>query len=189
MFTNSEAPESAVPGWWRQGNFNNRAISAFKTGLAAVSCVWLGNLFGLSHSYWSAVSAIVVMGSDTTLTFASCRDRIIGTAIGAFLGWATSYVWHGHYLFYGLSVAICIFVCSMLEFEKAGRLAAVALSIIVLVEINGGPAQAAVTRFLEVGLGIVVALAVTLLVFPQPSTKTETRSPLNSSPDPASTLP
>jgi uncharacterized membrane protein YccC len=53
---------------------------------------------GFAHSYWAAVSAIVVMGFDTTLTFASCRDRIIGTAIGAFMGWVTYYAWHGHYL-------------------------------------------------------------------------------------------
>ena len=165
MSTNSEAPEVTVSGWWQSKNFGSRAIEAFKAGLAAVLCVWLGNLFGLTHSYWAAVSAIVVMSSDNTLTIASCRDRIIGTAIGAFLGWVTFYVWHGHYLLYGLSVALCIFVCSMLAFEKAGRLAAVALSIIVLVTIDGGPAQAALARFLEVSLGIVVALAVTCSCF------------------------
>lgn len=171
MSTSSEPRGGQFSTWWEEKNFGKQAIDAFKTGLAAVLCVWLGNLFGLEHSYWAAVSAIVVMGFDTTLTFASCRDRIIGTAIGAFLGWVTYYAWHGHYLLYGLSVALCIFVCSALTFDKAGRLAAVALSIIVLVKIDGGPAQAAIARFLEVGLGIVVALAVTLLVFTPRSAK------------------
>jgi uncharacterized membrane protein YgaE (UPF0421/DUF939 family) len=172
MSANPEAPGVAISGWWQKENFVGKAIDAFKAGLAAVLCVWLGDLFGLSHSYWAAVSAVVVMGSDATVTFASCRDRIVGTAIGAFLGWVTFYVWHGHYLLYGLSVMLCIFVCHMLAFEKAGRLAAVALSIIVLVQIDGGPAHAALMRFLEVSLGIVVALAVTLLVFPPRSAKT-----------------
>jgi uncharacterized membrane protein YgaE (UPF0421/DUF939 family) len=176
MCTNSEAQTKRFLGWWKQKNFGNRAIDAFKTGLAAVLCVWLGNLFGLEHSFWAAVSAIVVMAPDNTITFASCRDRIIGTAIGAFLGWVTWYAWHGHYLLYGLSVALCIFVCGTLAFEKAGRLAAVTLSIIVLVTIDGGPAQAAIARFLEVGLGIVVALAVTLLVFPPRSAKMEIKA-------------
>src|SRR6202041_1330311 len=166
MSTNSAAPEGAVSRWWQQKNFGNHAMSAFRTGVAVVLCVWLGNLFGLVHSYWAAVSAIVVMGADPAPTIASCRDRIIGTAIGAFLGWVTFYAWHGHYLLYGLSVALCLFICSTLAFDKAGRLAAVALSIIVLVKIDNGPAQAAIGRFLEVGLGIVVALVVTMLVFP-----------------------
>ena len=171
MSTSSEPGGSRFLTWWEEKNFGKKAVAAFKTGLAAVLCVWLGNLFGLEHSYWAAVSAIVVMGFDTTLTFASCRDRIIGTAIGALLGWVTCYAWHGHYLLYGLSVALCILVCSALAFDKAGRLAAVTLSIIVLVKTDGGPAQAAIARFLEVGLGIVVALAVTLLVFPPRSAK------------------
>lgn len=173
MFPHAKVTDS---GWWREKNFGSRAIAAFKAGLAAVLCVWLGNLFGLEHSYWAAVSAIVVMGSDSTVTLASCRDRIIGTAIGAFLGWLTFYAWHGHYLLYGLAVTLCIFVCSILAFEKAGRLAAVALSIIVLIKIDGGPAQAALARFLEVSLGIVVALAVTMLVFPPRSAKTEVKA-------------
>jgi uncharacterized membrane protein YccC len=164
MATDVEAPAAA--NWWRRKKIGNRAIGAFKTSLAAVLCLWLGNLFGLTHSYWAAVSAIVVMGSDSGVTWASCRDRLIGTGIGALLGWGTAYVWHGHYLLYGLAVLICLLVCSTLEFEKAGRLAGVALTIIVLIKIDGGPGSAALARFLEVGLGVVVALAVTLLVFP-----------------------
>ncbi len=167
MATDIEAAVAA--NWWKRKQVGNRAIGAFKTSLAAVLCLWLGNLFGLSHSYWAAISAIVVMASDNTVTLVSCRDRLIGTGIGALLGWGTSYVWHGHYLLYGLAVLICLLVCSTLEFEKAGRLAGVALTIIVLIKVDGGPGGAALARFLEVGLGIVVALAVTLLVFPQRS--------------------
>jgi uncharacterized membrane protein YgaE (UPF0421/DUF939 family) len=176
MSANSKAQRSQFSVWWEQKSFGKQAIGAFKTGLAAVICVWLGNLLGLERSYWAAVSAIVVMAFDTTLTFASCRDRIIGTAIGAFLGWVTFYAWHGHYLLYGLSVALCIFICSALAFDKAGRLAAVTLSIIVLVKIDNGPAQAAIGRFLEVGLGIVVALVVTLLVFPTHRAEAEVKA-------------
>lgn len=167
----ADSREEALFSWWHRRDFGQQAINAFKAGLAAGLCLWLGHLLGLAHSYWAAISAIVVMGSDNAVTFTSCRDRLIGTAIGAFMGWATFYAWHGHYLLYALSVAICIFVCSTLQFDKAGRLAAVALTIVVLVRLDAGPGQAAVARFLEVGLGIVVALGVTLLVFPPRSAK------------------
>ena len=167
MVSGTLTANSAVESWWKRKRIGNRAIGAFKSSLAAVLCLWLGNLFGLTHSYWAAISAVVVMGSDTPVSLASCRDRVIGTAIGALVGWGTSYVWHGHYLLYGLAVLVCLLVCSTLEYEKAGRLAAVALTIIVLIHIDQGPGQAALARFLEVSLGVVVALAVTLLVFPQ----------------------
>jgi uncharacterized membrane protein YccC len=160
---------AVAANWWKRKQVGNRAIGAFKTSLAAVLCLWLGNLFGLTHSYWAAISAIVVMASDSAVTLVSSRDRLIGTGVGALLGWGTSYVWHGHYLLYGIAVLICLLICSTLEFEKAGRLAGVALTIIVLIKIDGGPGAAALARFLEVSLGIVVAMAVTLLVFPQRS--------------------
>lgn len=172
----NSAHVSTLLGWWQKKDFGSQAVSALKTGLAAVLCLWLGHLFGLTHSYWAAISAIVVMGADTAVTFTSCRDRMIGTAIGAWMGWLTFYLWHGHYLLYGLSIGMCIFVCSALQFDKAGRLAAVALTIVVLIRQEAGPGRAALSRFFEVALGIAVALAVTLLVFPARTRKPEARA-------------
>jgi uncharacterized membrane protein YgaE (UPF0421/DUF939 family) len=155
--------------WWERRQLKSRAMNAFKTGVAAVLCIWLGNLFHLIHSFWAAVTAIVVMQADSAVTIASCRDRLIGTAIGALMGWGMFYVWGGHYVLYGLAVTLCLLVCMLLEYEKAGRLAAVTLTIVVLIQIDSGPGQAALARFSEVSLGIVVALAVTALVFPERS--------------------
>lgn len=165
----TESGTPVIANWWKRKNIHSRAIGAFKTSVAAVLCVWLGNLLRLEHGYWAAVSAIVVMAAENTVTLLSCRDRLIGTAIGALLGWGTFYVWHGHYLMYGLAVLLCVLACSMLEFEKAGRLAAVTLTIIVLIKIDNGPGRAALARFLEVSLGVIVAMVVTHLVFPQRS--------------------
>jgi uncharacterized membrane protein YccC len=64
-----------------------------------------------------------------------------------------------------------------LAYDKAGRLAGVALSIVVLANMGERPAQAVIARFLEVGLGVIIALAVTLLVFPPRSAKTEIKAP------------
>jgi len=164
MTTNADDANGG--SWWKRKHIRQSAIGAFKTSVAAVLCIWLGDLFGLIHGYWAAVSAIVVMGSEA-VSLVACRDRVIGTAIGAVLGWATFHIWHGHYLVYGLAVLLCLLACSTLKFEKAGRLAGVTLTIVVLIRIDGGPAQVALARFLEVSLGIVVALAVMLLVFPE----------------------
>src|ERR1700742_2853018 len=92
--------------WWERRKLKRRAMNAFKTGIAAVLCIWLGNMFHLIHAFWAAVTAIVVMQSDSTVTISSCRDRLIGTAIGALMGWGMFYVWHGHYVVYGLSVTL-----------------------------------------------------------------------------------
>lgn len=86
--------------WWRRKKLGSHAMNAFKTGLAAVLCLWLGNLLGLTHSYWAAVSAIVVMQSDNSVTISSARDRLIGTAIGALIGWP--------YFMSGMGTTLCM---------------------------------------------------------------------------------
>ena len=63
------------------------------------------------------------------------------------------------------------FACSALQFDKAGRLAAATLSIIVLVPLDAPPSQVALRRFLEVGIGVTVALVVSLVVFPSHAAK------------------
>jgi uncharacterized membrane protein YccC len=167
-----QTPQDPIVSWWKQVHFGEHGLDSFKTALAAALCLVLGRLFGLEHTYWAAISAIVVTGSDAGVTFSSCLDRIIGTAIGALIGWATAYFWHGHALLYGLAVAVCVLVCSALQFHKAGHLAAVALTMVLLANIDATPGHAALNRFLEVGLGIVVALAVTLAVSPRKAIKT-----------------
>jgi hypothetical protein len=52
MPTSSLSEGSRFSSWLRKKNLGKQAIGAFKTGLAAVLCVWLGNLVGLEHSYW-----------------------------------------------------------------------------------------------------------------------------------------
>jgi len=79
------------------------------------------------------------------------------------MGWATFYLWHGHYVLYGVSVALCILLCSGLQFDKAGRLAAATLSLIVLVQSDSSPGHVALARFLETVIGVVMALLMTLL--------------------------
>jgi uncharacterized membrane protein YgaE (UPF0421/DUF939 family) len=167
-----QTPQGPLVNCWQQVHFGEHAIASFKTALAAALSLWLGHLLRLDHTYWAAISAIVVTGSDVRVTFTSCLDRIIGTAIGALIGWATAYAWHGHVLLYGFSVAVCVLVCSALQFHKAGHLAAVALTVIVLANLDATPGRAAWGRFLEVSLGIIVALVVTLLFTPPKSIKT-----------------
>ena len=163
----ANAVDAKIARWWERNELSRRSVGAFKTALAAVLCLWLGHLFRLERSYWASVTAIVMMGSESAVSLAACRDRLIGTAIGAVVGWATVLIWHGHSLLYGLAVMLCLMACSTLKFEKAGRLAAVAVTIIVLIQWDGGPEHAAISRFLEVALGIIVALTVGLVVFPE----------------------
>jgi uncharacterized membrane protein YccC len=140
-------------------------IHAAKTALAAALCWWLALRFGLHDGYWGAISAIIVMQSNMGATVTASRDRLLGTLIGALLGFSFSLFgalpWN--YIF---AVLAAVIVCGLLGLRSSARLAGVTITIIMLVQKAGSRWDLALDRVGEVVLGIVVALAVTTLVLP-----------------------
>jgi uncharacterized membrane protein YccC len=140
-------------------------IHAAKTALAATLCWWLALHFGLHDGYWGSISAIIVMQSNFGSTVNASRDRLLGTLIGALFGFSFSLFgvlpWN-----YILAVLVAIVVCGLLGLRSSSRLAGVTITIVMLVQSAGPRWSLALDRVSEVVLGIVVALAVTTLVFP-----------------------
>ncbi|MFY9852668.1 MAG: FUSC family protein [Terracidiphilus sp.] len=140
-------------------------IHAARTALAAALCWWLAVHFGLQDGYWGAISAIIVLQSNFGSTISASRDRILGTVIGALFGFLFtqfgSLPWN-----YTLAVLAAVTVCGLLGLRSSSRLAGVTITIVMLVQNGGSHWTIALDRVMEVFLGIVVALAVSTLVFP-----------------------
>ncbi len=140
-------------------------IHAAKTAVAAALCWWLALRFGLHDGYWGAISAIIVLQSNFGATISASRDRILGTLIGALFGFAFSLFgvlpWN-----YILSVFAAVIACGLLGLRSSSRLAGVTITIVMLVQNTGSRWSLALDRVSEVFLGIVVAVAVTTIVFP-----------------------
>jgi uncharacterized membrane protein YccC len=139
-------------------------IHAAKTALAAALCWWLALRFGLHDGYWGAISAIIVLQSNFGATITASRDRILGTVIGAIFGFLFSLFgvlpWN-----YIAAVFAAVVLCGLLGFRSSSRLAGVTITIVMLVQSSSHKAIA-FDRVLQVFLGILVAVAITTLVFP-----------------------
>ena len=140
-------------------------IHAAKTALAAALCWWLALRFGWRDGYWGSISAIIVLQSNVGATVTASRDRLLGTFLGAAFGFACS-VFGAPPWNYILALLMAIIVCGLLSLRNSSRLAAVTITIIMLVSKSGPRWELALDRVGEVLLGIVVALAVSTLVFP-----------------------
>jgi uncharacterized membrane protein YccC len=121
-------------------------------------------LFGLHDGYWGAISAIIVLQSNFGATISASRDRILGTLIGAVLGFSFTLVGALPWNFI-LAVLTAMIVCGVLGLRSSSRLAGVTISIIMLVN-TGSHWTLALHRVLEVFLGIFVAVAISTLVLP-----------------------
>jgi uncharacterized membrane protein YccC len=140
-------------------------IHAAKTALAAGLCWWIAICFGLPDGYWGAISAIIVLQSNFGATISASRDRVFGTLIGALFGFSFALIGTLPWNFI-LAVLAAVIVCGLMGLRSSSRLAGVTISIVMLVQKGGSRWTIALDRVMEVFLGILVAVAISTLVFP-----------------------
>lgn len=144
----------------------NSAKQAVKTAIAGLISLYVTKLFHLPQGYWAAISALIVMQSNVGATMAASRTRLAGTAVGAVVGGIFMALVGSNMLGFALAVAIAFFVCDSLRLAESQRLATVTVAIIMLIPAAASAWVVALDRFAEVALGIVIALVVSLTVWP-----------------------
>ncbi len=144
---------------------SNTLLDAVRTTVAAVLAMLLARLLKLPEFYWAPISAIVIIQSTIdpkTLAWQRFAGTALGAAMGALIGTvlpaspANTWVYAGAILLAGV-------LCASLRFRGAYRFAAITLSIILLIAHTRVAWIVAWHRFVEVSLGIAVALAIALL--------------------------
>ena len=135
-------------------------INSARTAVAAIASLLLARSLKLPEFYWAPISTIVILLS-TINPLALAWQRFAGTALGAALGALTATLFGRNWMVYGVAIFVCGIVCSLLQLGSAYRFAAITLSIVVLIAHERPPWIVASHRFVEVSLGIAVALLVT----------------------------
>jgi len=148
------------------------AKQAIKTAIAGVVAMYITRLFHLPEGYWAAFSALIVMQSNVGATLSASRTRLAGTAVGAVVGGAFVALWGANILGFGLAVTIAFFACAELRLAESQRLATVTVAIIMLVSRTSAAWVIALHRFAEVALGILIALVISLTLWPNHARRT-----------------
>ncbi len=141
---------------------------ALKTALAAVASYLLTSLFQLPQGYWAVVSVTIVMQANLGGSLKAGWMRIVGTAVGACMGVASLLVFGHGVTSLGFSLGLTILICSYFTYlHESFRLAGLTACIIIFSgnqEVS--PLVFGLHRFLEITLGVAVALAVSMFVWP-----------------------
>src|ERR1700730_6037032 len=132
-------------------------LDAARTTIAAVVSMLVARLLKLPEFYWAPISAIVIIQSTIdprTLAW----QRFAGTALGAALGALIATFLPPTALVYAVAIFLCGVLCALLRFRGAYRFAAITLSIVLLIAHTRPAWIVASHRFVEVSVGIAVAL-------------------------------
>jgi uncharacterized membrane protein YccC len=135
-------------------------LDAVRTTLAAVAALLLARLLKLPEYYWAPISAIVVVQSAIP-PHELAWQRFVGTALGALLGAALATFFPPTAVVYAAGILLCGLLGWLSRVKGAYRFAGITLSIVLLIPHAHDPWMVSWHRFLEVSLGIAVALAVT----------------------------
>jgi len=146
----------------------NRAAAkqAVKTAIAGVAALYAAKLARLPEGYWAPISALIVMQSNVGATVSASWTRLAGTAVGAVVGGAFMAMWGANVTTFGVAVAIAFYVCSVLKLAESQRLATVTVGILMLIGRVSSAWIVALHRFLEVSIGILVAMVISFVLWP-----------------------
>lgn len=146
---------------WEQENLPS-VVHSIRTALAAALSLAAARLFGLPEAYWAAIATLVVMQSTLRATLLISVERITATALGAVIGALVASYFTGNLLLFATAVFVLGLLSAAFRMEKtAYRYASVTVAIIVLIPRSNPAWIVAIHRFVEVSVGILVALGVT----------------------------
>lgn len=134
------------------------------TGVAYIAY----KLLGLQQGYWAVFTVLIVMQGSIGGTLGAATERMIGTLAGAVLGGLAA-AFHSN-TSTGIGVALVLVTCATVwgaAIRPQLRVAPVTAAIMLLTETTGAPVeQFVVDRIIEIGLGGLIGVLATVLIFP-----------------------
>ncbi len=145
---------------WQKENLPSIAHSV-RTALAATASVIVARLVQMPEAYWAAIATLVVMQSNLGATLTLSIERVIATALGASVGALEAHYFGANLIAFLVAIVLIGLLSYGFRLEKtAYRYASVTLAIIVLIPRSNPAWIIALHRFIEVSVGIIVALLV-----------------------------
>jgi uncharacterized membrane protein YccC len=155
---------SSMKLWaWDEKNLPS-ITHAIRTAVAATASLIIARLVQMPEAYWAAIATLVVMQSTLGATLALSIERIVATAVGASVGALEANYFRSNLIAYAVAIFLVGLLSIAFRLEKtAYRYTSITLTIIVLIPRSEAPWATALHRFIEVSVGIIVALAVVAL--------------------------
>src|SRR5205085_8968392 len=148
---------------WEEKNLPS-ITHAIRTAVAAAASVIIARLVQMPEAYWAAIATLVVMQSTLGATLTLSIERIVATAVGASVGALEAKFFGANLVAFAVAIVLIGLLSIAFRLEKtAYRYASITLAIIVLIPRSASAWTIALHRFLEVSVGIIVAVDVVAL--------------------------
>lgn len=142
---------------------------AVRVTVGCVLAFILYHLLNLPQGYWAVFTVVIVMQGSIGGTLSAAFDRMKGTLLGAAVGGAAAALRPQTPLGLGEALALSVAITALAAALRPTLKVAPVTAVIMLISPTGGrlgPVEAAALRVLEIALGSVIGVAVSVLVLP-----------------------
>jgi uncharacterized membrane protein YgaE (UPF0421/DUF939 family) len=140
-------------------------MRTIKTSISVFFCMVVSSMLGIDPFY-SCIASVSTIQSSIQSSFTVARDRMLGSAIGAFFGVIFSYFGQNGSIFTALGLLCVIYFTTLLNSKGAVNIACIVLIAIMVDSTAISPLENGLARLFQTLLGIVIAVLVNISLFP-----------------------
>lgn len=142
-----------------------------KTAVAVMISILISKLLNMEYPFYTAIASIISMQSSVEASFTAGRNRMLGTFIGALIGFMLSSIMPGNIILIGVGIIAVIYICNIFNWEQSTSIACVVFCAIMMNLKGGSPFFYSINRLSDTFIGIIVAVGVNYFIAPPKSNK------------------
>lgn len=149
--------------------FKKVGMRNVKTAIAVCASILISRGLSMEYPFYAAIASVIAMQSSVEGSFKAGKNRMLGTFIGALVGFICASIKPGNIFLVGIGVICVIYLCNLFNWEKSSSIGCIVFCVIMINLKGNNPLFYSINRLLDTFLGITVAVAVNYLVVPPKS--------------------
>ncbi|MCY6483336.1 aromatic acid exporter family protein [Clostridium aestuarii] len=137
-----------------------------KTSLSVFLCIIILRILNFKYPFYACIAAVICMQSSVFNSFTIGKNRMIGTFIGAVIGFLFALIQPRNVFLCGIGIIVVIYICTSLGRKKSVTIACIVFLAIMTNLIDKTPFIYSIHRLFETFVGIIIAVLVNYFVFP-----------------------
>ncbi|KYH28429.1 MULTISPECIES: FUSC family protein [Clostridium] len=138
-----------------------------KTAISVFLCILIIRMFRAFDSpFYACIAAVICMQSSVYETFKTGKNRMIGTFIGALIGFIFALIQPGNSFLVAIGIVILIHICYILGYNKSISIACIVFIAIMVNLDDTTPLSYSIHRLIETFIGIFFAVLVNYFIYP-----------------------
>lgn len=137
-----------------------------KTAIAVCVSILISRALRMEYPFYAAIASVIAMQSSVEGSFKAGKNRMLGTFMGALVGFVCASIKPGNIFLIGIGIICVIYLCNLFNWEKSSSIGCIVFCVIMINLKGNSPLFYSINRLLDTFLGIAVSVAVNYFIIP-----------------------